>query len=121
MTSINPRAGNSFPQPLPETDCRSVSRNRRRMHRAVNRALTFFATEFPAKRSPKAPRPSRVKQSSLRLGGGGACGLAAQRAGLVERRLEESLAIAERDARLADRHAAVGFAFHAAVDRDDRI
>src|SRR4051812_3325469 len=35
-------------QALPETDCRSVSRNRCRMHRAVKRALTILATEFPA-------------------------------------------------------------------------
>src|SRR4051812_37307537 len=33
-------------QALPETDCRSVSPNRCRMHRAVNRALTIFGAEF---------------------------------------------------------------------------
>src|SRR5882757_6787394 len=35
-------------QALPETDCRSVSRNRCRMHRAVNRALSIFGMQFPA-------------------------------------------------------------------------
>src|SRR3954454_3494242 len=43
-------------QALAETDCRSVSRNRCRMHRAVNRALTIFGTRFPDNGcdSPKA-------------------------------------------------------------------
>src|SRR3954468_16965233 len=34
-------------QALPETDCRSVSRNRCRMHRAVNQSLTIFENAVP--------------------------------------------------------------------------
>jgi hypothetical protein len=38
--------GKQLAKALPETDCRSVSRNRCRMHRAVNRRLTIFRAEF---------------------------------------------------------------------------
>src|SRR3954451_6671155 len=78
-------------QALPETDCRSVSRNRCRMHRAVNRSLTFFrnAISGNGRDSLKAPRLCRVERPSLRLRCGGARGLAAQHAGLVKRQFEE--------------------------------
>src|SRR6185295_7979983 len=123
MTSINPRAENSSRKPLPKTDCRSVSHNRCRMHRAVNLALTFFRNAISGNGcdSLKAPRLCRVEQPSLRLRCGGARGLAAQHAGLVKRQFEEFVAVAKGDARLANRHAAVGFAFDAAIDGDDRI
>jgi hypothetical protein len=50
-------------QALPETDCRSVSRNRCRMHRAVSRALTIFGAEFQTDGcdSLKAPQLCRIE------------------------------------------------------------
>ena len=53
--------------------------------------------------------------------GAAACGLTAERTGLVDRRLEVGIAVAERHPPLANRHAAIGFAFDAAIDRDHLI
>src|SRR5437868_87768 len=59
--------------------------------------------------------------SVARLGTGSrrARGLAGERAGLVDRRLEVVVAVAEGDPALADRRTAIGFAFNAAVDGDE--
>ena len=53
--------------------------------------------------------------------GGAAAGLAAERAGLIDRRFEVLIPIAKRDPLLANRHAAIRLAFDAAMDRDQLI
>src|SRR6202011_1216700 len=50
-----------------------------------------------------------------------AAGLAAQRAGLVDRRLEVVVAVAKRHPALADRPAAPGLAVDPAIDRDQLL
>src|SRR3954454_16759451 len=63
------------------------------------------------------------RRSVLRLprGGGAAAGLAAERAGLFDGRLEIALAVAERHPALANRLAGIGFAFDAAIDGDELV
>src|ERR1700722_11376204 len=59
----------------------------------------------------KAPRRTRRRRSAaplLLLGCRRACGLPAQVSGLIHRRFEEGIAVPERNAALADRHAAIG-------------
>src|SRR5437763_1601470 len=84
------------------------------MHRRLYRALTLLRTAATACDPPQ-------RGVALLLGRRGACRLTAQCTCLFERRPEEFVAVAKRDARLADRQAAPGLAFDAAIDGDDRI
>src|ERR1700733_6376951 len=104
------------------------------MTRPVKPVLTIFGVLVcrPAIRDPAPvvwqapPYPAEPAGGHpLVLGGNGggsaAAGLAVERAGLVHRRLEKKLAVTERRTPLANRHAAIGFAFDTAINRDDLI
>src|ERR1700687_2721129 len=80
------------------------------------------------RKMPGAPNPigafslnpyARSVRFACRSGAAG--GLAAESAGLLPRRFEEGLAVAEGHPPLANRHAAPGFAVDAAIDGDKPI
>src|SRR3954454_11018224 len=98
--------GSNYRKELPETDCRSVSPDADKAPRCVKQSLTMSEDGEPCRAvALRRAAFDRIDEGSsvagFRSGSRRARSLAGERAGLVDRRLEIVLAVAERDPTLA--------------------
>src|SRR5258708_33359103 len=96
------------------------------MTRSVNSASTIFDDRIRLAADLRVPRDVLISRNDSvafvrRRGGGTTARLVVERTGLVHHRLEIAVAVAERDAPLANRHAAICFAIDAAIHGDELV